>query len=250
LGKEKSLFLEMKVPNVLCDFGCGRAAIRQLKNGRFLCAEFSAQCPALRAKNSAANKGKNPFANRPHPRGMAGKPAWNRGLTWAQMYSPEVVQWQRVRSSAAAARMHEAMRNSPERERIRRAKLSRLALQRGLGGYERGSGRGKKGWCRGYWCDSTYELAFVVWALDHEIPFARNLELFPYEYKGRVLHWTPDFLLADGTFVEIKGYITDQTRAKFEYFLPPLRIFTRPDLERMFNHVHGQYGKNLLALYE
>jgi hypothetical protein len=51
-------------------------------------------------------------------------------------------------------------------------------------------------------CDSTYELAFVVWALDHEIPFERNLGFFPYEYQGKVMRWMPDFVLSDGTFIE------------------------------------------------
>lgn len=44
--------------------------------------------------------------------------------------------------------------------------------------------------------------------------------------------------------------MTEQARAKFEFFLPPLRVFTRADLDRMFEYVHRQYGRNLLALYE
>jgi hypothetical protein len=111
----------------------------------------------MRERNSAALRGKNPFTNRPHPRGMAGKPAWNRGLTWAEMYSTEVAKRQREQASTLTRIAHQAMRNSPEREQARRAKLSQVALRRGLGGYERGSGRGKKGWYRGHWCDSTYE---------------------------------------------------------------------------------------------
>jgi hypothetical protein len=233
-----------------CDFGCGRPATRQLKNGRFLCAEFVAQCPAMRAKNNPSRRGQNPFAGREHPRGMAGKPAWNRGKTWGAMYSPEVVESQRRGASTRIKAVTLALANSPEREMARRAKLSIVARARGLGGYERGSGRGRKGWYRGFWCDSTYELAFVVWALDHEIPFVRNLEFFPYEYEGRVLQWTPDFLLADGTYIEIKGYLTDQARATFEYFLRPLTIFTRTELSRIFDYVYQRYGRNLVALYE
>ena len=146
--------------------------------------------------------------------------------------------------------VRETLASAPERERARRAKLSRVAKKRGLGGYERGSGRGKKGWYRGFWCDSTYELAFVVWALDHEIPFERNLEFFSYEYQGRVYRWTPDFRLGDGSYIEIKGYLTDQSRAKLEYFYRSLQVLTRADLNRMFEYVHGRYGKNLLALYD
>src|SRR5205823_10631523 len=132
-------------------------------------------------------------------------------------YSPEVVESQRRGASARMKTVIEALLGSPSREQARRAKLSIVASERGLGGYERGSGRGKKGWYRGYWCDSAYELVFVAWALDHEIPFARNLEFFLYEYQGKLMRWLPDFVLADGTFLEIKGYLTDQARAKFAY---------------------------------
>jgi hypothetical protein len=60
----------------------------------------------------------------------------------------------------------------------------------------------------------------------------------------------PDFLLADGTYIEIKGYLTDQARAKFDYFLRPLMIFTRTELSRMFDYVHQRYGRNLVVLYQ
>lgn len=235
---------------VVCDFGCGREASKQLKNGRFLCAEFVAQCPAMRARNGAPKRGKNPYASRAHPRGMAGKIPWNRGLRWDQMYGAEVLQRQLASRPSRIQSAQRALTQSLELEQRRRERLSQVALQRGFGGYERGSGRGKKGWYRGYWCDSTYELAFVVWAIDHEIPFERNLELFPYEYQGKVLRWMPDFLLADGTYVEIKGYLTEQARAKFDYCLRPLQVFTQAELRRMFDYGRNTYGKNLLALYE
>jgi hypothetical protein len=124
---------------------------------------------------------------------MAGKVAWNRGMTWEAMYSPEVVESQRTGSAMRIKAVREAVLSSPERERARRAKLSIVAQQRGLGGYERGSGRGKKGWYRGFWCDSTYELVFVVWALDHEIPFERNLEFFPMNMRGASFGGRPIF---------------------------------------------------------
>jgi len=58
-------------------------------------------------------------------------------------------------------------------------------------------GAAKKGWYRGYWCDSTYELLFVIYTLDHEIELERNLEVFPYEFEGRLQRWIPDFRLAE-----------------------------------------------------
>jgi hypothetical protein len=91
---------------------------------------------------------------------------------------------------------------------------------------------------------------FVVYALDHELPFERNREVFPYEYQGKVLRWVPDFLLGDGTYVEIKGYITSQALAEFEFFYRPLRVLTQADMRHMFEYVCGKYGRNLTSLYE
>jgi hypothetical protein len=76
----------MNVDNLLCGFGCGRPAINVLKSGKPVCAGSVNQCPVMRERNSAGLRGKNPFHDRPHPRGMAGKAAWNRGLTWEEMF--------------------------------------------------------------------------------------------------------------------------------------------------------------------
>jgi hypothetical protein len=122
----------------VCDSGCGREAINQLKDGRLLCAEHVAQCPAMRAKNNPLRRGQDPFAGRAHTRGMAGKVAWNRGKTWDAMYSPQVVESQRRRSATWIKAVGEALASAPEREQARRAKLSIVAKERGLGGYERG----------------------------------------------------------------------------------------------------------------
>ncbi len=181
---------------------------------------------------------------------MAGKVPWNRGLTWAEMYSSGLLS---TLQDGALARMRIAQRalaGAPQLEAQRRVRLSQVALERRLGGYERGSGRGKKGWYCGYWCDSTYELAFVVWALDHEIPFERNARVYHYEHEGRVKRWIPDFRLADGTFVEIKGYVSDQALAKFANFLPSLRVLTESELKPIFDYVRCKYGRDLVALYE
>jgi hypothetical protein len=202
---------------ILCAFGCGRTSVRQLKNGKFICSQFAAQCPVLRARNNADRRGMDLFAGRPHPRGMAGKTAWNKGRSFDELYDALTLERLRAVSRLSAQKLvahNHFRRQSPELEASRRKKISDTARRVGMGGYRRGSGRGKKGWYRGHWCDSTYELAFVVWALDYEVPFVRNLEFFPYEYEGRVLHWMPDFLLADGTYIEIKGYLTDQARAE------------------------------------
>ena len=59
------------------------------------------------------------------------------------------------------------------------------------GGYRKGSGRGKKGRYKGYWCDSSFK-------------FERNSESFKYNFQGKDHKYYPDFKI-DDTFFEIKG---------------------------------------------
>ncbi len=83
-----------------------------------------------------------------------------------------------------------------------------------VGGIRRGGGYGKHGWYKGYWCDSSWELAWVIYNLDHGIKFERCKEKFEYEFEGKKYHYYPDFKLEDGTYVEIKGYETPRWKTK------------------------------------
>ena len=91
-------------------------------------------------------------------------------------------------------------------------------LKQNSGGIRKGAGRGKSGWYKGYWCDSTWELAWVIYHIDHNIPFTRNVISFPYEWENETHAYHPDFRYIDGTFIEVKGYITEHTKAKFNGF--------------------------------
>jgi len=204
----------------------------------------------MRNKNSAAKTGKNPWAERPHPRGMAGRTPWNRGLTWDQMFDPAKVMLMRVAASQSIRIAQETLRSAPEIEAQRRLKLSAIARRSRLGQYRQGSGRGRKGYYRGWWCDSSYELAFVIYALDEGLAFERNRQTFPYTFEGRIRHWIPDFRLTDGTYLEIKGYETDQARAKFAAFPHALIVVGRQQLGFVLDYVIAKYGKNFVELYE
>jgi hypothetical protein len=160
---------------------------------------------------------------------MAGKPAWNKGRRLEDCYDPATAKRPGKCTGCGV------WRPDSESEIRRRRKLSQVAKERQLGRYRRGSGRGKKGWYREFWCDSSYELAFVVHNLDHGIAIKRNWTAFPYLYQDRVRRWLPDFVLADGSYVEIKGYETDQARAKFAAFQRPLRVLRQADLAPMLS---------------
>ena len=240
----------LAVDGALCAFGCGRVGIKMLKSGNPSCAEWPSQCPVMRGRNSLGSRGKNPFSNRPHPRGMAGKVPWNRGLTWEQMFGDEEARRMRGVARANARRAQEVLRASPDVEARRREKLAEEARRRGLGRYREGSGRGRKGRYRGYWCDSSYELAFVIYALDQGMAFERNWQAFPYTYEGRQRAWIPDFRLTDGTYLEIKGYASPQAEAKFAAFPHGLIVVRRENMQFVFDYVVQTYGKTFTRLYE
>ena len=72
------------------------------------------------------------------------------------------------------------------------------------GGYRKGSGIGKSGWYHGIWCDSTWELAYIIWCEANNKKIIRNTEYFDYTFEGKKHRYLPDFIV-DGKLVEIKG---------------------------------------------
>lgn len=182
----------------------------------------------MRARNSA---------------GLKGKPTWNKGKKLTLLHK------KRISKSLLGHKFGRG--ETPEVEEQRKIKISAsMKANPNAGGYRYGSGRGKKGRYKGFWCDSTYELVFVIFNLDHNTPFERNWEKFEYEYQGVKRAWIPDFKMKDGSFVEIKGYETEQFKAKCKNFTKPLKILRRVDMDEMFNYVEKKYGKDLVNLYD
>lgn len=124
-------------------------------------------------------------------------------------------------------------------------------LKDSCGGYRIGSGRGKKGWYRGYYCDSSWELAFVMYNLDHHINFERNTKQFEYVYENKKRKYVPDWIM-NGKYVEIKGYWTKQWQAKLEQF-PKDEIIEVIDKNKIMPYLQyaiNKYGENFIAHYD
>ena len=116
------------------------------------------------------------------------------------------------------------------------------------GGYRKGSGVGKSGWYKGYWCDSSYELVWVIYQIDHNIPFTRNKQGYDYVWNGKTHKYFPDFV-QNGAIIEIKGFVNDQTKEKLKS-VPNLLVLFKEDLEKEIAYVQAKYGKNFIELYE
>jgi len=166
---------------------------------------------------------------------------WNKGLVGDDRckHSDDYKQSRVGKSSGRGA--------TPEREAERIRKITDSALRRN-GGYRVGSGRGKKGWYKGFFCDSSYELAYIVFCLDHQIRIQRNTQKRQYVWEGKQRNYIPDFVV-DGQIIEIKGFKSPQWEAKLKYN-PDVVVLYERDLRLVFDYVAMKYGKDFVKLYE
>ena len=118
------------------------------------------------------------------------------------------------------------------------------------GGIKHGSSRGKCGWYKDYWCDSSYELVWIIYNIDHNIKFKRNRVGFEYTFENKIKKFYPDFILDDGTYIEIKNYVSDITDAKIKAFPYNIKVLYKVDILKYIDYVTNKYGKNYIKLYD
>ena len=126
------------------------------------------------------------------------------------------------------------------------------AIERKIGGYHKHGGKGHRGWYKGYWCDSSWELAWVIYNLDHGIKFERCKEKFEYEFEGKQSTYNPDFVLSTGEYVEIKGWSCLRWIAKLNAFPKDkiLRIIGQSEIQKYLDYAKMVYGDDFISLYE
>lgn len=118
------------------------------------------------------------------------------------------------------------------------------------GGYRRNGGRGLRGYYKGIWCDSSWELAYVVYCLEHDIPIERNHDRFEYFYERKRIY-IPDFKV-EHQLIEIKGFVYDKKlqEEKNKSTNKPLIVIGKKDIQKYLDYVISKYGKNFITLYE
>jgi hypothetical protein len=119
------------------------------------------------------------------------------------------------------------------------------------GGYREKGGRGKQGRYKGYYCHSSWELAWVIYNIDHNIGFKRNTEGFPYDFNGRTYKFFPDFIIeSTKEYVEIKGYLDDKNKAKMLFFPHALNLIDKDSIKTYIDYAIEKYGYNFISVYE
>lgn len=259
----------------ICDYGCGQEATHQFQNGKWCCSDNSARCPAVKTKNRESNIGqlrseearkKMSESQKGNTNGSGKRSEAVREKMRQVVNQPEILA--RVRTQALGYRHTEEAKtkmrkfqNQPEvkarkQERMRqiewteeKRKSHSKTLKGKTGGYHPGSSRHRCGRYKGIWCDSSWELAYVIYCLEHNIFFKRNWKQFPYIWEGEEHKYIPDFK-RNGTYVEIKGYETERDKAKHEQFPHKLVVLRREEMKPILKYVTDRYGKDFIRLYE
>lgn len=116
------------------------------------------------------------------------------------------------------------------------------------GGYRMNSGRGKKGWFKGIFCDSSWELAFVIWNIENNKSIERCKEKREYIFNGEKHIYIPDFIV-ENEVIEIKGYSSKQWEEKIKQN-SDVKVLYKNDIKPYLDYVISKYGKNFISLYE
>ena len=215
---------------MLCKHGCGREAIYKDR-----CAQYVQSCPIVRKKNSESCKKFE--GDRWHwPKG---KSTWNAGLKGSE------------RSKEIGIKISASLKGKQTWNKGLKLTDEQKRNSKSNGGYRKGSGIGKSGWYRGFWCDSSWELAFIISHLENGIGIKRNTKKFSYEFEGKKYNYIPDFIVR-GVYTEIKGYKTKRFDAKQEWFPNDLKyqVLYKNDMQIYLDYAIKKYGKDFISLYE
>jgi hypothetical protein len=256
----KGVLEEKKVQEIqntdnLCDYGCGKLAKYKLKSGKYCCTNTYNSCEAMKLKTSLTVK-KSWQRDRKKRTFWSSHEPYNKGKTLNDLHGIK-----------RANEIKDKLRNSligkcsgkckdPILEQERKNKISRTAKKNGRsGGYRKKAGKGIKGWYKGYFCDSSWELAWVIYYLENsDRKFKKNTDRFEYFYKDEKHFYIPDFKYENGDYVEVKGFLNGQYYAKMKYFPKHLKIDVfigkTEKMKKILDYVVLKYGSDFIKLYE
>ena len=136
-------------------------------------------------------------------------------------------------------------RNTPCYKMQLSKSVQKAVAQKGGNLNPRGSGTYKRGTYHGIKCDSSWELAFLVYHLDSGINILRNTDSFQYIFEGKQKQYYPDFII-NNVYYEIKGYKRKNTVAKIQYFPKELCLIVidKTTIKPYLEYVKSTYGEH------
>ena len=139
--------------------------------------------------------------------------------------------------------------STPEKEEERKRKISNAMKGNTNWMYNKTRGNGKKGWYNNIFCDSSWELAFLVYYKEHNLNIKRCDKRLEYIWNNEKHIYIPDFETDEG-IIEIKGRKTKQSEAKHKQY-PNIKIIDYKLMIPYLEYVQNKYGdKYWKILYE
>ena len=232
---------------MLCDFGCGKVAIKQFGSGRWCCSSHSSGCLAMKKKNNCNIRS---YLNYDW---TAIQKAYDTGLSHRELavmfnFSSGTTIQQAVKHGLFVSRKRtDAVNLAREKGKgkltsVGKKKLEDGARTRIVKRYEQGW-MPKAGRCKKYkyispiagdiCLDGTWELAVAKWLDEKNYNWKRNTKRFQYiNLKNKISFYTPDFWVEElNGYLEVKGYETDLDRCKWSQFTEPLTIWKYTQLK-------------------
>jgi hypothetical protein len=110
-------------------------------------------------------------------------------------------------------------------------------------------GGGKKGRYKNIPCDSSWELAFLIYHLDNGANITRCKEKRNYIIDGKTYTYIPDFVIDDKIY-EIKGYMSERAKIKLQYN-QDIILIDKTSIFKYIKYVKEKYNvKDVTYLYE
>lgn len=111
--------------------------------------------------------------------------------------------------------------------------------------------KSKYGYYKGVWCDSSWELAYLIYVKDFGFNIIRNKTGFRYMWENSEHTYFPDFYNIDSdTYIEIKGFKSNRDTEKIAQFNHKLIVLEKEDMNFIINYVKSKYGENFISLYD
>ena len=134
----------------------------------------------------------------------------------------------------------------PIKEEERKRKISESMKGNINWKYNKTRGNSKKGWYHGIFCDSTWELAFVVYYIEHDLYITRCKEQYKYNFENSEHIYIPDFITDEG-IIEIKGRKNKKALEKEKQF-PQIKVIDANLIKPYLNYVIEKYGNEFWKL--
>lgn len=106
----------------------------------------------------------------------------------------------------------------------------------------------KSGMYQGIHCDSSWELAFLIYCKDHDINIKRCKKSLQYLYENKIFKYYPDFEV-DGLMYEIKGYENEKAKEKHKQH-PEVVYLDKEKMQKYLKYVIEKYGRNFVNQYD